>query len=125
MVQQDRIDTPRYTNMERLENGDVDIENTRHTLPQMADSSDEYTNLLRYIATYRDGRRRSTAFVLSGNGDDYKDEQPKKRPWWAFWCQKTSSGVEGNVVVPDEWVTTNIRQGLSSSDVESQRRKVG
>lgn len=127
MVQWEAGYTPRHTHKESLENGDIAKEDSRHALPEKADSSDEYTNLLRYVVTYRDGRRRSTASGVTGDGadDDGSDGQPKKRPWWAFWRKKTSSGAGSDFVLPDEWVTTNIRQGLSSFDIESRRRKVG
>lgn len=113
-------------------NGDKDLETgnpngERVTWnPQYDDGSDEkgggtdeYSNLVRYISTYREGRRKSTASSLGYTDDEGKE---KKHPWWKFWSK--SSGPSGTFEVPDEWHDTPM-QGLSGSEVENRRRRTG
>ncbi|KAJ9226435.1 hypothetical protein DTO169C6_1163 [Paecilomyces variotii] len=97
-----------------VENGD----NTR-TAPDLNDGGnlDEYTALNRYISTARDKRRGSTS---EAGGLDGKE---KKKPWYAFW-QKDKDTSEG-FVCPEEWLDTDIRQGIPSSAVEPRRKKSG
>lgn len=70
------------------------------------EGNEEYINLVKYISTYRDGRRRSSVAV-SADGD-ILDETPK-RPWWAFWRKKAKAGPsDGMLEIPDEWLTTTL-----------------
>lgn len=78
---------------------------------------DEYSNLVRYISTYRD---KVSAVELEDEGGDY-DEQ--KRPWYAFW--RKEAGPQGAIHIPAEWLETDISRGLSSDEVEKRRRKAG
>lgn len=100
----------------------VDVENgerhTREATDVNDGSLDEYSALNRYISTARDGRRGSTssAGALSDQGD--------KKPWWKFWGKKADS-VEEGWQCPDEWLETDLRSGLSSSDIEPRRKKCG
>lgn len=75
----------------------------------------EYGNLVRYISQYRDGRRASTI----GGGDD--DDAPKKKHWWS----RAGKGPTGEFETPDEWLNTDMKHGLKSSDVETRRKKTG
>lgn len=84
--------------------------------------NEEYINLVKYISTYRDGRRRSSVAV-SADGDII-DDTPK-RPWWAFWRTSKKAGDDGVFEVPEEWLLTDIRQGLRESDVDIRRRRAG
>lgn len=79
---------------------------------------DEYSALNRYISTARDGRRGSTS---SAGGLSQKGA---KKPWWKFWGKKGDS-VEDGWQCPDEWLETDLRAGLSSSDIEPRRKKCG
>lgn len=79
---------------------------------------DEYTALQRYIVSYRDPRTNP------------KEEQveEKKKPWWAFWrssheTPQASQSTAGEI--PEEWLTTSLGQGLSSTEVDIRRKKVG
>lgn len=83
--------------------------------------NEEYQNLVRYISTYRDGRRKSTASELG------MDDEPVKRPWWAPWRGrgKKKGGDSGTFEVPDDWLDTELRQGLSGTEVENRRKKTG
>lgn len=80
---------------------------------------DEYSNLVRYISTYRDVK--GAPVVAEDDGaDDYDD---MKRPWYAFW--RKEAGPAGAIVIPADWLETDIHTGLSSEEVEKRRRKAG
>ena len=99
-----------------LENGNVDKEKVEsHPNPG---ELDEYGQLVKYIATYRDGRRKSTASALGLEDDG------KKKPWWKFWSAKAAKD-DGNFETPDDWIETDIKLGLRSTDVEARRKKTG
>lgn len=81
--------------------------------------NEEYTNLVKYISTFRDGRRKSTASELG------MDEEPKKKPWWKFGGSKKGENGDGTFEVPDDWLDTELKQGLSNAEVENRRKKTG
>jgi H+-transporting ATPase len=96
-----------------VENGD------RHRDADVNDGNlDEYSALNRYISTARDGRRGSTSSAGALSTHD------KKAPFWKFWAKK-GDGVEEGWQCPDEWLDTELRSGLSSSDIEPRRKKCG
>jgi H+-transporting ATPase len=101
-----------------IENGDVEKE-TRG-LNQANDDGDvgEYGNLVRYISTYKDGRRGSTATSIAE-----LEEAEKNRKWYHF--GKGKAGASGAFETPDEWLSTDMRQGLSSHEVEQRRKRTG
>ncbi|MCJ1318761.1 hypothetical protein MMC15_004092 [Xylographa vitiligo] len=118
-------DTSRHTHTESLENGDVEKEQGMFAEPNNkgGETTDEYTNLVKYISTYREGgRRKSTASgVYDGN-----DPEVKKKPWWKFWGgKKTAAGGGDEFEVPDEWIETDIKKGITSAEVETRRKKTG
>ncbi|CAG7915720.1 unnamed protein product [Penicillium olsonii] len=98
----------------------VDVENgERHNREAGEESNlDEYSALNRYISTARDNRRGSTssAGALSAG-------EEKKKPWWKFGGK--TDGVQDGFVTPDEWLETDLRAGLASSDIEPRRKKTG
>ena len=100
-----------------------DVENGDHTrnAPDVNDGGnlDEYSALNRYISTARDGRRGSAS---SAGGASAKGG--KKKPFWQFW-KKGGEGSEEGFVLPDEWLETDMRTGLSSSDIEPRRKRAG
>lgn len=98
---------------------DKDGDTSDSTPGNNLDQNDEYANLVRYISTYRDGRRKSTASELG------YDSPAKKRPWWKFWAKKRTGEGEAAFEVPDDWLDTELRQGLGSADVEHRRKKTG
>ena len=54
---------------------------------------------MRYISTYRDGRRKSTISLGSGKG--MADDEDKPVPKWKFWKKKekdSSEGFEGKLL---------------------------
>jgi H+-transporting ATPase len=101
-----------------IENGDVEKDTRRSMADDVDNGQDmgEYGNLVRYISTYRDGRRGSTA---SGGG---VEEKKKKAPWW----NRAKKGQEGQgFETPDDWLMTDMKAGLTSADVENRRKKTG
>ncbi len=78
---------------------------------------DEYSNLVRYISTYRD---KTAVAVVDDEEEDYDDSQ---RPWYAFW--RKEKGPAGAINIPAEWLETDINRGLTSDEVEKRRRKAG
>jgi H+-transporting ATPase len=99
-----------------LENGDPSLQ----TEPNHLDdgNSDEYTSLVRYISTYRDPGKEQVEeeeTVLGG----------ANVPWYAPWrrLRKTKKGAA--FVPPDDWVNTDIKTGLVSSEADHRRSKVG
>ncbi|KAJ6085517.1 hypothetical protein N7499_005146 [Penicillium canescens] len=99
----------------------VDVENgERHNREAGEEGNlDEYSALNRYISTARDGRRGSTSSAAAlSTGEE------KKKPWWKLFGGKTD-GVSDGFVTPDEWLETDLRTGLSSSDIEPRRKKTG
>ncbi|TVY45358.1 Plasma membrane ATPase [Lachnellula subtilissima] len=82
--------------------------------PAADENMGEYGNLVRYISTYKDGRRGSTVSSVAN------EEEPKKKFW-----QKKSKGTDGVFDTPDDWLSTDMKQGLSDHDVETRRKKTG
>ncbi|KAF1363954.1 plasma-membrane proton-e [Lizonia empirigonia] len=75
---------------------------------------DEYTALQKYILFYRDPR----------SAGHQAEEAPKKKRWWQ------SNAGQGPVAdlaaeVPDEYVSTELRTGLSTTEAESRRKRYG
>jgi H+-transporting ATPase len=80
---------------------------------------DEYSALVRYISTYRDPRKERA------EGDEDENEAPKNM-WYAPWRRWTKRKESGKVfAVPDEWVTTDLKTGLSSAEADKRRSKTG
>ncbi|KAG2413881.1 plasma membrane ATPase [Aspergillus terreus] len=98
-----------------------DVENGDHSRPDVNEGGalDEYTALNRYISTAQTKRRGSTS---SAGAMSAKKEG--KKPWYAFW-RKAGDGVDSGFVCPDEWLETDMRQGLRSSDIEPRRKRTG
>jgi H+-transporting ATPase len=103
-----------------IENGDVEKEQ-RTLNPVAADGGDdmgEYGNLVKYISNYRDGRRASI-----GGGSSLADLDDKPRKWYQF--GKKKGGADGNFDTPEEWLQTDWKKGLSTTEVEARRKKTG
>jgi len=82
----------------------------------------EYANLIRYISTYRDRRFSRAPSQASGEGEDVS--QPRKRGLFGRLLgtgKKQSEFYEP----PEEWLTTDIKKGLTAEEVEQRRRKCG
>jgi magnesium-transporting ATPase (P-type) len=80
----------------------------------------EYADLIRYISTYRD-RRFSKAPSVSG-AEEADATEAKKGFFTKLLGKKTSSDL---YEIPEDWLSTDIKHGLSTADVETRRRKTG
>jgi hypothetical protein len=95
-----------------------DVENGDHSRREHDEGNlDEYTALNRYISTARDGRRGSTSSAGA------RSVHEKKKSKFAFW--KKDADATGSFVCPDEWLETDLRTGLPSSEIEMRRKKGG
>ena len=107
-----------------LENGDPKRERISFADGWDPDKDEgEYANLIRYISTYRD--RRFSKAPSQVSGDDVADASQKtKQPFYKriMGTGKTTSDL---FEVPEEWLNTDIKQGLTSDEVEARRRKTG
>jgi len=88
-----------------------------------ADAVDEYTQLQKYISTYRD----SNADAGDSSGGGKRD----KKQWWKFWksnndgCSSSEKKQTNAKEVPAEWVETDIRQGITDQEVNDRRKRFG
>ncbi|KAF2660807.1 plasma-membrane proton-e [Lophiostoma macrostomum CBS 122681] len=82
---------------------------------------DEYTALQKFITLYRDPRS-----VRVDDGANAADAGKGKR-WWQFWRSGTSPAAQPKDpgVVPDGWLDTDIRQGMTTHEAEERRKRVG
>jgi|SRR5882757_4741023 len=106
-----------------LENGDPKRERISFADGWDPDKDEgEYANLIRYISTYRD--RRFSKAPSQVSGDDVADATQKKKVAWykrLFVAEKVGDLFE----VPEEWLATDIKQGLTDAEVEDRRKKTG
>jgi H+-transporting ATPase len=111
------------SNEKDLENGDPKRERISFADGWDPDKDEgEYANLIRYISTYRD-RRFSKAPSQVSEGDAVDATKEKKQPLFKRLLGKQEAG--DLFEVPEEWLSTDIKQGLTSAEVENRRRKTG
>ncbi|KAI2821023.1 hypothetical protein CBS133816_9692 [Aspergillus niger] len=79
---------------------------------------DEYGKLVKYASTYREG----------GRGEEMQGEEEEKRVWYAPWKKRkvfVKHVDQQPGQFPEDWLITDIRQGLPSSEVPVRRRRAG
>lgn len=113
---------PAYRSLELVFDAPYPAELSTDSLTLHPGLNEEYSNLVRYISTYRDGRRKSTISIGSQApaGDDEK--QPPK---WKFWAKKQTASDGTGFVPPEEWLNTDMKQGLSEADLAPRRKQAG
>ncbi|ORY10258.1 plasma membrane H+-ATPase [Clohesyomyces aquaticus] len=87
---------------------------------------EEYAALQRYITSYRDPKAVSTDDADGQNAD--AADARKGHHWWAFWRSGDSSQAQVGkdpATVPDAMLNTDIRQGVSTAEVDSRRKRFG
>ncbi|KAJ7223598.1 hypothetical protein GGX14DRAFT_694453 [Mycena pura] len=79
---------------------------------------EEYDALLRYV--------RDQAALVSEGGDDDDDEGEgqQKRLWYAPW-KKVTVKSDKEKKIPDDWLQTNMTQGLADGDIDTRRKQFG
>lgn len=93
------------------------------TAPGNIEDLDEYTALQKYISTYRDPKAGLEEEQAEKNAAD----AGKPKSWWQFWRSGDSgaAGAGDPGVVPDDWLETDIKQGIATNDVEGRRKRFG
>lgn len=88
-------------------------------IPQDVEGGEEYANLLKYINTYREQRRKS---VVSSELEDTSGGRSK---WYNpfSWFAKKQEGAAFET--PDDWLETTLKDGLTNHEVENRRRRAG
>ena len=104
-----------------LENGDPKRERISFAGGWDPDRTEgEYADLVRYISTYRD-RRFSKAPSVSG-ADEVEQQEDKK----GFFTKLLGKKSAGDLFeVPEEWLSTDIKAGLTDEEVNRRRGKTG
>ncbi|KAL8276126.1 hypothetical protein RQP46_011475 [Phenoliferia psychrophenolica] len=99
------------------EHGDPAVEEKGGAVDRYA-SGDEYEILLRFVADEAEKAKHKT-----DEGED-EDEGKTKRVWYMPWkTVKVKSDKEKKV--PEDWLKTDMRQGLSEGDIEGRRKDFG
>ncbi|KKK11975.1 putative plasma membrane H(+)ATPase [Aspergillus rambellii] len=78
---------------------------------------DEYGKLVKYISTFREGGEQ-----------EGEEEIQERRVWYAPWKKRKISVrhmEQEPGKYPDDWLVTDIHQGLPSSEVSVRRRRAG
>lgn len=90
--------------------------------PGNIEDLDEYTALQKYISTYRDPKAHD-AEAAEANAAD----AGKGKAWWQFWRSGNSGAATGADpgFVPDEMLEADIKQGITSHEVEVRRKRYG
>lgn len=79
---------------------------------------DEYGKLVKYVSTFRE----------SGAVDEEKEDVEMRRVWYAPWRKRKvriRRADEAQGQFPDEWLITDIREGLSANEVSVRRQRAG
>lgn len=77
---------------------------------------EEYAGIIRFVQTYQEDK------TAQASEEDDDDVLAQKKPWYKFWAKSKKASA---FVVPDVWITTDLKQGLTNAEVETRRRKVG
>lgn len=110
-------DEQRRTDTDQDIEGDAPDRRPSNNTDTENDEKDEYLKLVKYVSTYRES---------DPGEDEGEGEVREQRLWYAPWrkrkirVKKIDTGT-----YPDEWLTTDIHQGLSTSDIETRRKRAG
>ncbi len=78
-----------------------------------------HTNrLVRYIDTYRDPNAES-------GGEEEEIGASSRRPWYAFWRRGGDGYAPARLSefeTPSDWLNTDLKQGLSTAEVDGRRK---
>lgn len=98
-------------------NRDIEREGD-HSEPANGDDSglDEFTRLVKFTSTYREKDENQGAGIVTEN-----------RVWYAPWKKRRYRWTyhPAGAAYPEEWLMTDIREGLPESEVNSRRQGVG
>ncbi|KAI0311632.1 plasma-membrane proton-e [Amylostereum chailletii] len=102
-----------------VEKGDHSIEKRPLNEDDVYNEPDEYLRLLKYIDLEAERTKGK-----GGEGDDAETEAELKRVWYMPW-KKRAVEKEGEVKVPQNWLDTDMAQGLNEEEIVRRRNKVG
>lgn len=78
----------------------------------------EYERLVKYVSIYRE----------PGRGETLNEDGEMKRVWYAPW-KKTwvpaKAAMDATQHFPDDWLITDIKQGLTEEEANNRRRRSG
>lgn len=80
------------------------------------DNLDEFTRLVKFTSTYRERDETDVAGVITEN-----------RVWYAPWKKRRYRWTyhPASAAYPEEWLMTDIREGLSEDTVNKRRQSAG
>ena len=79
---------------------------------------DEYGKLVKYVSTFQN----------ADANQEFQGDTMEKRIWYMPWKKRkvrVKSVEETAGLYPDDWLITDIREGLSSEEVNTRRRRSG
>lgn len=79
---------------------------------------DEYGKLVKYVSTYRE----------PGKAEEEVGDEELRRVWYAPWKKKkvrVRRVDETQGQFPDEWLLTDIREGLPTHEASTRRQRAG
>lgn len=79
---------------------------------------DEYGKLVKYVSTYRD----------TGQAAEDEGETEERRIWYLPWKKKkvrVRRLDESQGQFPEDWLITDIREGLATNEVATRRQRAG
>jgi H+-transporting ATPase len=78
---------------------------------------DEYERLMKYVSVYRE----------PGKEEEMEEDGEMRRVWYAPWKKRwvPAKKKEGGQQFPNDWLITDIRQGLTNEEVANRRRRSG
>lgn len=91
---------------------------SRASLKEDWSTLDEYGKLVKYVSTFRD----------AGAEQQDEGEVEEKRIWYAPWKKRKIHvrKIEDDAGrFPEDWLVTDIREGLSTEEVNTRRRRSG
>lgn len=85
------------------------------TQEPVEENLEEYAGLVKFVATYREEANEQAP-------KEDEEEGEKAPPKWKFWAKKQAATSHD---IPESWLSTDMKAGLSETEVNERRRKVG
>ncbi|KAL1970818.1 hypothetical protein VTN77DRAFT_2652 [Rasamsonia byssochlamydoides] len=111
-------DVEQQQSREQRRNSRISRRMSRATNIMNDPSLDEYERIIKYVSVYRE----------PGKEEPEEEQQGEmKRVWYAPWkkIRVRKRKAEGAPQFPEEWLLTDIHQGLTNEEVSNRRRRSG
>ncbi|GAA5992525.1 hypothetical protein JCM10908_000864 [Rhodotorula pacifica] len=106
-----------HKDQDDVESNDTAVDGAAEKAPQF--TGDEYEQLLQYVEYEAQRSKRG------GSQDDQDEEEgEEKRLWYAPWKKVRTQSTRVKAV-PEDWLQTDIHQGLDASEIEKRRHEYG